>query len=104
MPELFRFHLAMPDHDSTAASSFFRELLGCPEGRSVNHWVDFDLFGHQFVARLAPTLLSHYRRDVACRSVLLRDHQEVRHGHRVYQEARHGPQVVEPRRRSSSGP
>ena len=24
--------------------------MGCPEGRSDEHWVDFDLFGHQIVA------------------------------------------------------
>ena len=55
MPELARFHLAMPVHDLAAARSFYGELLGCPEGRSAEHWVDFDLFGHQFVAHLSPT-------------------------------------------------
>jgi len=29
-------------------------LLGCGEGRSADHWVDFDLHGHQIVAHLAP--------------------------------------------------
>ncbi len=56
MPELARFHLAMPVHDLAAARSFYGELLGCPEGRSADHWVDFDLFGHQFVAHLSPTM------------------------------------------------
>ena len=55
MPELARFHLAMPVHDLVAARSFYGDLLGCPEGRSAAHWVDFDLFGHQFVAHLSPT-------------------------------------------------
>lgn len=55
MPDLPRFHLAMPVHDLAAARSFYGELLGCPEGRSSDHWVDFDLFGHQFVAHLSPT-------------------------------------------------
>jgi len=55
VPELARFHLAMPVHDLAAARSFYGELLGCPEGRSAEHWVDFDLFGHQFVAHLSPT-------------------------------------------------
>lgn len=45
----------MPVHDLAAARSFYGELLGCPEGRSAEHWVDFDLFGHQFVAHLSPT-------------------------------------------------
>lgn len=52
MPELQRFHLAMPVHDLGAARAFYGDLLGCPEGRSADHWVDFDLFGHQFVAHL----------------------------------------------------
>ena len=32
-------------------------MLGCPEGRSADDWVDFDLFGHQIVAHLAPEQL-----------------------------------------------
>jgi extradiol dioxygenase family protein len=28
--------------------------MGCPEGRSSESWVDFDLYGHQIVAHLAP--------------------------------------------------
>jgi len=42
----------MPVHDLTAARAFYGELLGCPEGRSSELWVDFDLYGHQFVAHL----------------------------------------------------
>jgi uncharacterized protein len=48
------FHLALPVDDLTAARRFYGELLGCPEGRSAGHWVDFDLYGHQLVAHLAP--------------------------------------------------
>jgi len=48
------FHLALPVDDLAAARRFYGELLGCPEGRSAEHWVDFDLYGHQFVAHLAP--------------------------------------------------
>ena len=55
MPELPRFHLAMPVHDLAAAREFYGEVLGCPEGRSDDHWIDFDLFGHQFVAHLSST-------------------------------------------------
>lgn len=47
-----RFHLAVPVHDLAAARAFYGELLGCPEGRSSDTWVDFDLYGHQFVAHL----------------------------------------------------
>jgi extradiol dioxygenase family protein len=48
------FHLAFPVDDLAAARAFYGGLLGCPEGRSADHWVDFDLFGHQIVAHLAP--------------------------------------------------
>jgi extradiol dioxygenase family protein len=48
------FHLAFPVDDLAAARRFYGELLGCREGRSADHWVDFDLFGHQIVAHLAP--------------------------------------------------
>lgn len=48
------FHLAFPVHDLAAARAFYSGLLGCREGRSSDAWVDFDLFGHQIVAHLAP--------------------------------------------------
>jgi hypothetical protein len=51
-----RFHLAMPVHDLAAARSFYGDVLGCREGRSADSWVDFDLFGHQFVAHLDPSM------------------------------------------------
>ena len=47
-----RFHLAIPVDDLDRARRFYGELLGCPEGRSSSHWVDFDLYGHQVVAHL----------------------------------------------------
>jgi extradiol dioxygenase family protein len=46
------FHLAFPVHDLAAARAFYGELLGCREGRSSDHWIDFDLYGHQIVAHL----------------------------------------------------
>lgn len=48
------FHLAFPVHDLIAARAFYGDLLGCPEGRSAEDWIDFDFFGHQIVAHLAP--------------------------------------------------
>lgn len=47
------FHLAFPVDDLAAARRFYGELLGCPEGRSAEDWVDFDLRGHQIVAHLS---------------------------------------------------
>ncbi|MEO7178074.1 MAG: VOC family protein [Allosphingosinicella sp.] len=46
------FHLAFPVHDLEAARAFYGGLLGCPEGRSADDWIDFDFFGHQIVAHL----------------------------------------------------
>jgi extradiol dioxygenase family protein len=48
------FHLAFPVHDLDAARAFYGGLLGCPEGRSSDRWIDFDFFGHQIVAHLDP--------------------------------------------------
>ena len=33
--------------DLEAARDFYGGLLGCPEGRSADRWIDFDLYGHQ---------------------------------------------------------
>jgi len=52
MPGHPRFHLAVPVDDLAAARHFYGGVLGCPEGRSADHWVDFDLYGHQLVAHL----------------------------------------------------
>ena len=48
------FHLAFPVRDLTEARAFYAGLLGCPEGRSSPHWIDFNFFGHQLVAHLSP--------------------------------------------------
>ena len=50
------FHLAFPVHDLEAARGFYGGLLGCPEGRSDEDWIDFDFFGHQIVAHLDPAM------------------------------------------------
>jgi extradiol dioxygenase family protein len=52
------FHLAFPVDDIAAARRFYGELLGCPEGRSAEDWVDFNLYGHQIVAHLAPSMIA----------------------------------------------
>jgi len=48
------FHLAFPVDNLAAAREFYGRVLGCPEGRSSEQWIDFDLHGHQIVAHLAP--------------------------------------------------
>lgn len=53
------FHLAFPVDDLAAARAFYGELLGCSEGRSSPEWVDFNFYGHQIVAHLAPGEAGH---------------------------------------------
>ena len=59
LPRLARFHLAFPVRDLSEARAFYGNLLGCPEGRSSDEWVDFDFFGHQIVAHLSPNEAGH---------------------------------------------
>jgi uncharacterized protein len=46
------FHLAFPVHNLSEARHFYGELLGCPEGRSSDEWIDFNFYGHQIVTHL----------------------------------------------------
>ncbi len=43
------FHLAIPVQDLEKCRTFYRDILNCEEGRSSEHWVDFNFFGHQLV-------------------------------------------------------
>lgn len=54
--QLTPFHLAVQVRDIPEARAFYGQLLGCKEGRSADTWVDFNLFGHQFVVHLNPAL------------------------------------------------
>lgn len=47
------FHLAIPVNDLAAARAFYGGVLGCPEGRSAERWIDFDIWGHQLTVHLA---------------------------------------------------
>ncbi|PQB04895.1 VOC family protein [Aureitalea marina] len=49
MQPISPFHLAIPVDDIPTNRSFYREVIGCEEGRSSDHWVDFNFFGHQLV-------------------------------------------------------
>ena len=53
------FHLAFPVRDISEARRFYGGLLGCPEGRSAENWVDFNFYGHQIVAHLALDEIGH---------------------------------------------
>ena len=50
------FHVAVQVRDIGEARHFYGGVLGCQEGRSARDWVDFDLYGHQFVCHLNPQL------------------------------------------------
>ncbi|MGO9426371.1 MAG: VOC family protein [Steroidobacteraceae bacterium] len=50
------FHIAVQVRDIDEARRFYKDVLGCAEGRSDSQWVDFNLFGHQFVCHLNPNL------------------------------------------------
>jgi extradiol dioxygenase family protein len=54
MRKLTPFHVAVPVYDLEEARKFYREVVGCGEGRSDVNWTDFDLYGHQFVIHLKP--------------------------------------------------
>jgi len=46
------FHLAFPVSDLKKTHKFYTEILGCSTGRSTDHWIDFNFWGHQVVAHL----------------------------------------------------
>ena len=48
-PKLTPFHLAIPVQSLKASRQFYGDLLGCEEGRSTDHWIDYNFFGHQLV-------------------------------------------------------
>ena len=50
--QLRPFHLAFPVDDLAAARKFYGDVMGCREGRSSDHWVDFNFYGHQIVTHL----------------------------------------------------
>lgn len=53
------FHLAFPVRELEEARHFYGDLLECAEGRSSPNWIDFDFYGHQIVAHLAPEECGH---------------------------------------------
>jgi len=53
------FHIAIQVRDIAEARAFYKDILGCAEGRSDIAWVDFNLYGHQLVCHLNPALGPH---------------------------------------------
>jgi extradiol dioxygenase family protein len=64
MSTIAPFHLAFPVTDLARTRAVYGGLLGCPEGRSSDEWIDFDLFGHQIVAHLAPPKADAHHNEV----------------------------------------
>ena len=54
MSTISPFHIAIPVHNLDECRAFYRDILNCEEGRSSDHWVDFNLFGHQLVIHYKP--------------------------------------------------
>lgn len=54
MATISPFHIAIPVHNLDECRTFYRDILNCEEGRSSDHWVDFNLFGHQLVIHYKP--------------------------------------------------
>ncbi|MDA7851742.1 VOC family protein [Gammaproteobacteria bacterium] len=48
------FHLAIPVTNLADATIFYETILGCSRGREDEHWIDFNLYGHQLVCHLSP--------------------------------------------------
>ncbi len=54
--QLTPFHLAVQVRDIDEARDFYGIKMGFSEGRSSEHWIDFNMFGHQFVTHLNPRI------------------------------------------------
>ncbi|MFC4219330.1 VOC family protein [Flagellimonas marina] len=54
MSNITPFHVAIPVHNLDECRVFYRDVLECKEGRSSDHWVDFNFFGHQLVIHYKP--------------------------------------------------
>ncbi len=55
-PIHFPFHLAIPVRNIEESRTFYTNTLGCKPGRSSDHWIDLDLYGHQLVCHLDESL------------------------------------------------
>jgi len=61
MSELRPFHLAIPVRDIDSTRAFYVQILGCSVGRTSEHWIDFNFFGHQLSAHVKPDELATVR-------------------------------------------
>jgi extradiol dioxygenase family protein len=54
--ELTPFHLAIPVSNLSESRNFYTNTLNLEEGRSSDHWVDYNFFGHQLVIHYKPKI------------------------------------------------
>lgn len=52
------FHLAYPIKDKETTRVFYKDVLGCTQGREAKKWIDFDFFGHQLSFHVKPEAFS----------------------------------------------
>ncbi len=50
------FHYAFKVKDIDSTRAFYIDILQCEEGRSTEHWIDFNFFGHQLSAHISESL------------------------------------------------
>jgi len=48
------FHLALPIKDLEETRAFYRDIIGCEQGREAEHWIDFNFFGNQLSLHVKP--------------------------------------------------
>ena len=48
------FHLAYPVKDIETTRRFYKDVIGCKQGREDKAWIDFDFFGHQVSFHVKP--------------------------------------------------
>ncbi len=62
--DLRPFHLAIPVDNLEVCKTFYRDTLGYEEGRSSDHWVDFNFFGHQLVLHYKEYILEEVSNSI----------------------------------------
>ncbi|CRM18243.1 VOC family protein [Pseudomonas fluorescens] len=65
------FHAAYHVRDLDQARIFYRDVLGCHEGRSADTWIDFDFFGNQLSLHLGTPFSTTRTGQVGEHSVLM---------------------------------
>ena len=46
---IYPFHAAYPVSNKEKTKIFYKDVLGCPQGREADTWIDINFYGHQLV-------------------------------------------------------